>query len=229
LQTWKRMYGTTSDSEIRAEDTRQDRNRPVLGRTEEQRNVVRQRRVDRLERRWWARKAINLFILWHLFALTIWLVPSNSAIVQSPLGFGLVRPYMTITGFAQSWSMFSPYPDKLDVTMEARITYADGEKRSWFFPRMARLDYVGRYREERWRKLVEVATHGSTQALWPAMARYAARVNDFDSQNRPVSVELIEHSRVILPPGDPLPPIKVEPLQTGSGPSITLIHPEDLK
>ncbi len=198
------------------------------GRTEEQRNLVRDRRVSRLERRWWGRLAINVFLLWHIFALTIWLVPNNSAIVGACVGF--VRPYMTLTGFAQSWSMFSPTPDRLDVTLEARITYADGETRSWFFPRMARMGYAQRFEEERWRKLVEIVTHNNgTQMLCEAMVRYAARVNDVDSQNRPVSVELFEHSRQIPPPGQPIPPIQVTPLQTGSGPSITPIRPEDLK
>ena len=203
--------------------------RPLPGRTEAERNAVRQRRVNRLERRWWARKAINMFIVWHLFALTIWLVPSNSAIVQSPLGVGLVRSYMTLTSFAQSWSMFSPYPDRLDVTLEAQITYADGQKRSWFFPRMAHMDYVRRYQEERWRKMVEVATHGNNQAVWLGMARYAARVNNHDRRNRPVSVELFQHSRLVPPPGGPFPPVQTTPLQTGSGAFIAPIHPEDLR
>ncbi len=203
--------------------------RPGRGRTEAERDAVRQRRVNRLERRWWARKAVNVFLVWHLFALTIWLTPSNSAIVQSCLG--TVRPYMTLTSFAQSWSMFSPYPDRLDVTLEARITYADGEKRSWFFPRMAHMDYVRRYEEERWRKIVEVATHGSNQAVWQGLARYAARVNNYDSQNRPVSVELFQHSRLVSPPGTAMPPFQVTPLQTGAGGGayILPIHPEDLR
>lgn len=202
---------------------------PTRGRTEAERNAVRQRRVDRLTRRWWARKAVSLFIVWHLFALTIWLTPSSSAIDQSPLGVGLVRPYMTLTSFAQSWSMFSPYPDKLDVTLEAQITYADGEKRSWYFPRMAHMGYVRRYQEERWRKIVEVATHGGSQALWLAMARYAARANNYDRGNRPVSVVLIQHMRLIPPPGDSMPPLRVSPLQTPNGPFVTPIHPEDLR
>jgi len=199
---------------------------PRTGRTEEERNRVRQRRVNRLEQRWWARKAINLFIVWHLFALTVWLVPFSGALVKPCAG--IVRPYMTMTSFAQSWTMFAPIPDKLDVTLEARITFANGEKRSWFFPRMAGMGYSQRYQEQRWRKLVEVATHGKTEALWPALARYAARVNNSDSRNRPVSVELFQHARLIPPPGEPMPPIKVEPLQSGNGPSITPIHPEDL-
>lgn len=226
------MFVITSDKTIEAAaqgGAHEQAERPRRGRTDAERNAVRQRRVNRLERRWWARRAVNLFIVWHLFALTIWLSPSNSAIGQSPLGVGLVRSYMTLTSFAQSWSMFSPYPDRLDVTLEAQITYADGEKRSWFFPRMAHMGYARRYQEERWRKLVEVATHGNNQALWLAMARYAARANDYDGQNRPVSVMLIQHSRLIPPPGASMPPIQITPLQTGSGPFVTPIHPEDLR
>ena len=196
-------------------------------RTEEQENEVRRRRINRLERRWWGRKAVNLFIVWHLFALAIWQLPFNSAIV--PFFASFVRPYVVNTGFAQSWSMFSPYPDKLDVYLEAQITYADGEKRSWFFPRMVHMGYAKKYEEERWRKLVEVSTHGGNQMLWPALARYAARVNDYDTQNPPTSVELIQHSRTVPPPGQPIPPYAVAPLQTNSGPSITVIRPEDLK
>lgn len=225
MPIWKRMSVSISDKETSGQT-----GRPV-GRTEEQRNAIRQRRVGRRERRWWSRAAINVFIVWHLFALFIWLVPNNSAIVQACVGpHSPVNLYMTLTGFAQSWTMFSPTPDHLDVTLEARILYADGETRSWFFPRMARMGYAQRFEEERWRKLVEIVTHNnSTQMLCAAMARYAARVNNIDSQNRPVSVELFEHSRQIPPPGDPIPPITIQPLQTGNGPSITPIRPEDLK
>ena len=172
---------------------------------------------------------VNVFIVWHLFALAIWLSPSGSAIDQSPVGVGLVRTYMTLTSFAQSWSMFSPYPDKLDVTLEAQITYADGTRRSWFFPRMSHMGYARRYEEERWRKLIEVATHANSQAVWVGLARYAARANNRDPHNRPVSVLLLQHSRVIPPPGASMPPVQVLPLQTGQGPFVLPIHPEDLR
>ena len=162
--------GRMSVTEFRTESQAADRpETPVHRRTEDERNGVRRRRINRLERRWWARRTLNLFIIWHLFALAIWLLPDNSAIVQNCVG--LVRPYVVGTGFAQSWSMFSPWPDKLDVYLEAQITYADGEKRSWEFPRMAHMGYAQRYREERWRKMVEVCTHGGTRCSgrpWPA-------------------------------------------------------------
>ena len=199
---------------------------PRAGRSEEERRRVKQRRVNRLEKRWWGRRAINLFIVWHLFALFIWLVPGNSAIVQACVG--TVRPYMVVTAFAQSWSMFSPNPDHLDVFLEARITYADGEVKSWEFPRMVHFNYAKKYEEERWRKMTEVVTHGGNHQLWPALARYAARVNNTEPNNLPVKVALIQHSRIIPPPGQRIPPYTVAPLQGDSGPSITIIPRQDL-
>jgi len=91
------------------------------------------------------------------------------------------------------------------------------------------MGYARRYEEERWRKLVEVATHGNSQSLWLSMARYAARANDDDPKNRPVSVVLFQHMRLIPPPGTPMPPVRVSPLQTPNGPFVVPIHPEDLK
>ena len=199
---------------------------PPTGRSEEERRRVKQRRVNRLEKRWWTRRAVNTFIAWHLFALFIWLVPGQSAIVQACVG--VVRPYLVVTAFAQSWSMFSPNPDHLDVFLEARITYADGKTRSYIFPRMVDMNYAKKYEEERWRKMTEVVTHGSNHQLWPALARYAARVNNPDPKNPPVKVQLIQHSRVIPPPGQAIPPYTVAPLSDSAEPPVTVIKPADL-
>lgn len=226
MRTWKRMFVVTSDEEMIEERAA---GAPPSIRDQAERDAVRLRRVGRLERRWWGRAAINVFLVWQLYALMIWLVPSSSAVVQSPAGVGLVRMYMTLTSLAQSWSMFSPYPDRLDVTLEAQITYRDGSKRFWYFPRMAHMGYAQKYEEERWRKLVEVATHGNNPVLWLSMARYAARANDIDPKNRPVNVVLLQHSRMIPPPGTPMPPVRVSPLETPNGPFVVAIHPEDLK
>lgn len=196
-------------------------------RTEDERGRVRQRRMDRLARRWWGRRFVNLFLCWHLFALSIWLLPYSGVLVQACAG--VVRPYMVGTAFSQSWNMFSPNPDHLDVYLEARITYQSGNVRTWTFPRLAHMkSYARRYQQERWRKMIEVATHGDNHVLWPALARYAARVNNPDPQNLPVSVLLMQHSREIPPPGQPIPPFKVEPLKHLGHPSVTAIRPEDL-
>ena len=195
-------------------------------RFDEARRQVKQRRVNRLEKRWWKRRLVNAFIAWQMFAVFIWLVPGQSAIVQGLVG--LVRPYMIVTAFAQSWSMFSPNPDKTDVYLTAQITYANGQVKSWEFPRMIHMNYAKRYEEERWRKMTEVVTHGSNHQLWAVLARYAARVNDPDPHNPPVSVELMQHARTIPPPGHPIPPYIVFPLQDAAHPAAIPIRRGDL-
>lgn len=202
------------------------------GHIEPDRLAVKRRRVGRAERRWWGRRLVSLFILWHLFALAVWLVPGQSTTGGNTPLVGLfapvVRPYMRATAFAQSWNMFAPNPDKTDVYLEARIAYADGERRSWFFPRMAQMGFARRYQEERWRKMVEVATHGNALAVGPALAHYAARVNYADAQNPPVSVELVQHTRTVPPPGHPMPSYAEIPLMPAPN-AVLPIRPEDLR
>jgi hypothetical protein len=151
-----------------------------------------------ITQRRWGRRLVSAFLVWHLFAVTIWLLP-ESALRQSC--FGLVSPYMTLTGFMQSWSMFSPSPASMDVYVEARVTYADGRVRSWNFPRMRDLGYIERYRHERFRKLIEMASPDVNRVAWPTLARYAARRNNIYPRNPPVSVSLVRHFRPIPPPG----------------------------
>jgi hypothetical protein len=156
-----------------------------------------------LARRRWGRVLINAFILWHLFALTIWLLP-ESALRESCIG--VVSPYMTLTGFMQSWGMFAPNPAGVEFYIEARVTYADGRVRRWVYPRMVDMGYIERYRRERFRKLIEMANPDENRVVWPSLARYAARRNNTDPRNPPVSVAMVRHFRAIPPPGLPFGP-----------------------
>jgi len=156
----------------------------------------------------WGRAAINLFLLWHLYALTIWLLP-QSALRESCVQ--TVTPYMTFTGLMQSWTMFSPDPSKLDMYVEARITYANGQERSWTYPRMINLGYIERYRHERFRKFIELAHLEDNRMIWPSVARYAARVNNHYPHNPPVDVQLIRHFRFTPPPGGEWAPYQTSP------------------
>src|SRR5205823_4872612 len=148
----------------------------------------------------WVRLAINVFVLWQLFALTIWLLPESELRRDC---VGVITPYMTFTGLMQSWNMFSPEPSKLDMYVEARITYAKGPVRSWIYPRMTRLGYVERYWHERFRKFIELAHLDQNQMVWPSLARYPARVNNLYPGNPPVQVQLVRHFRFTPPPGVP--------------------------
>ena len=116
-----------------------------------------------------------------------------------------------------------PNPDNLDVYMTARITYADGHTRDWSFPRIAKMGYVHRYEEERYRKLIEVATHGQALLISPSLARFVAVQHNTDPNDPPVSVALYEHFRTIPLPGNPMPPYQTKLF------NMTKITPKDLQ
>jgi hypothetical protein len=181
----------------------------------------------------WGRVLVNAFILWQLFALTIYLLPQSdlrqnwvapcASLSDCAHRQSWVTSYMTFTGFMQSWTMFAPNPANVDFYFEARITYADGRVRSWDFPRMVRLGYMDRYRQERWRKLIENANSDENQMVWPSLARYAARRNNRYPGNLPVSVALVRHFRFIPPPGLLLAPFRTYTFYT------TAITPRELR
>lgn len=181
------------------------------GVAEEEREQVWERRVGRLKRRAWTRRLVNAFIVWHCFAVAMWLLPGYWPVVRDmlpPDNSGAVRAYMTMTDLMQSWQMFAPNPDNNDLYMQAEITYADGHKKVWTFPRLTDMGYGERYRRERFRKLVEVAERDNR--VWPTMARYAARRNYLDPRDPPVAVRLLDHFRKVPPPGQPIPPYKMD-------------------
>jgi hypothetical protein len=141
---------------------------------------------------------VNLFICWHLFALGIWLMP-NSVLRQTFVE--KVFPYLSFTGLVQSWTMFAPNPGDTDVFVEAHVKHSDGKVDSWTYPRMINMGYFERYRRERFRKLIEHGHLDDAAVVWPSLARYAARVNNKQPGNPPVSVELVRHFRFVPPPG----------------------------
>ena len=169
-------------------------------RNEDQRRVVRGRRVMRLTRRFWGRLFVSLLILWHFLAILVWEVPTLQQGDFKWLG-DPVRAYMVSTQFNQGWNMFAPEPYTLDLYVEAHIRYADGRTVSWEFPRMAKMSYFTRYQKERWRKYIEVASNDDYRMYWPVMAAYAARENNDDPHNPPISVDLVKWTRVVPPPG----------------------------
>jgi hypothetical protein len=167
-------------------------------RTEEERRRVRYRRMLRPTVQYWRRVGLTIFIIWHLFAIAMWLMPSS---YLESHALTVVRPYMTATGFMQGWNMFAPNPWTEDLYVEAQVHYADGTERTYTFPRMERLSIWRRYQKERWRKYIEVAQQDGYSFLWPAMAKFAARSIRFNAANPPVTVDLVRHYRIIQAPG----------------------------
>jgi hypothetical protein len=136
----------------------------------------------------WRDRVINLFLLFHLFAILIWCLPSNS--LPLVVCRELVRPYFLWSGLFQSWDMFSPSPRRTNGYLQAMLAYSDGTTDYWEFPRMDRLSLSERYSKERYRKFEENLSEDKFPDLWPDVARYIAR-HAPDGSKRPEMVMLV--------------------------------------
>ena len=125
------------------------------------------------------RALIHAFVAFHLAAAVGWSFTSNTP--TEPLG-KMVRShlsrYMLPSGFWQTWNMFAPNPAVSNNSLEAEITFRDGSREVWKFPRVSDMGYFERYRCERYRKWgnerVLAAGKPDPRVAGPA-ARFAAR------------------------------------------------------
>jgi hypothetical protein len=131
----------------------------------------------------WKYVAINIFLIFHILAISAWCLPMTNPFVQ--VCRFAVRPYFLWTGLFQSWDMFSPQPETTNAYLEAIVLYPDGSTKIWSFPRMDLLSLNERYHKERYRKFIEVLLDGKNSVLWPDVARHVARlpgIRDGDPQ-----------------------------------------------
>jgi len=142
------------------------------------------------------RGAINVFILFHLIAITCVAVPTDFSALNNVRE--LVEPYMLWTGLFQRWDMFAPDPPTVNSYVKAVVISRDRHIQVWSFPRMEELGFGERYRKERYRKFLEVLPQQQNAPLWPDVARHVAR--QFNSQTDPPDkVVLIEFQSDIHP------------------------------
>ncbi len=167
----------------------------------------------------WRRRIVSVLIVWHITAMAVWLLPA-SYLRQGLLRF--VRPYIIATGCWQQWSFFGPVPVHTDVHVEARITYSNGVRKSWFFPRPAVQTSLSSDQSERFANFIAHANAiyasdpSSSGSLWPYMARYAARVCRRPAVDAPpVHVDMLRYQRDIAPPDTVPSPFVYETVYSG--------------
>jgi len=142
------------------------------------------------------RAAINVFILFHLVAITCVALPWNLPIAAGVKE--LVRPYMRWTGLYQTWDMFGPDPEMVNSYVKSVIVTQDHHMRVWSFPRMEELGLGERYEKERYRKFLEVLPQTQYALLWPDVARHLARSLNNPS-DPPDKIMLIQFQSEIRP------------------------------
>lgn len=124
------------------------------------------------------------------------LIGNQLYVKDSPLKF-----YLLSSGFWQYWDMFAPNPASIDVYGDAIITYMDGTKRRYAYPRIYSMPIPEKFMKERWRKFYERAGSSDFDYLWPIFAQHVAEMNFDNPKNPPIRVELHRHELEIKPPG----------------------------
>lgn len=147
------------------------------------------------------RALLDLFILFHIVSVTSWSLPPP----LQPDGIRhftrLIGPYMLGSGLWQGWDMFAPNPLSTVIDLEAEVTFRDGTRETWVFPRMEEMSYWERYRKERYRTWRGRLRMEKWSAAWPDTARYVARLHD-RPEKPPVSVNLKRRWGSIPPPSE---------------------------
>lgn len=130
---------------------------------------------------------INLFIAFHLVALTLWGLPESQFRTAAIKPF---RAYLNWSGLWNGWNMFAPNPLALNSQIDATVTFQDGTTANWEFPRMERLSPGERFRKERFRKWRERIRLDMYSVAHVSTARYVAKQLYSDPRNPPVQVTL---------------------------------------
>lgn len=107
----------------------------------------------------------------------------------------VVHGYLQISGFWQYWDMFAPDPSQADIYVSCEVTFFDGTKKPFAYPRIYLLPIPQKYIYERHRKFYERVNDDKNAFLWPSFAQYIAVQSATDPKNPPVKVELTRHWR----------------------------------
>lgn len=171
---------------------------------------------------------VNVFIIFHLLAISLWSLPQS--LFRSKLCQPFV-PYMMWSALWQSWDMFSPNPMSANIHMDAVFVFKDGSMKTWDAPRMERLGYWQRYRQERYRKWRDRVRQDDYRLVWNDTARFLA-YRYRQTNNPPEWISMRRHWSDIPPPrsGRSKMPIPREyPLTNTYIFKVYNVQPEDLR
>jgi hypothetical protein len=139
---------------------------------------------------------ILMFLCWHFAGVMLWDSPDCSLRTE------LIGPfvgYLNFFGLWQGWSVFEK-PRTYNGYLTATITFKDGTKRTWEFPRMEKMNLVEKMFKEKFRRWTnDCVSDENLSFLWPDTTRYIARLNHTGHSN-PKSIAIIRHWTWIEPP-----------------------------
>ena len=148
------------------------------------------------------RLAISAFLVVHLFASAIWVLPA-SPIRQyfAPT----VAYYILPLGLWQFWAMFAPDPVRDTVTLEAEVIDGNGVRSEFAFPRLADYNWWQGIPRFRYSKYAANLSCEEFLTARQCAARHVLRRLKLPAEAYPISVHLLYQIRPTPPPGSTTP------------------------
>jgi hypothetical protein len=148
------------------------------------------------------RLAISAFLLFHLAATSIWILP------QCPIRerfAPVIARYILPLGLWQFWAMFAPDPARDTVMLEAEVIDRNGLRYGFAFPRVSDYNWwrgIPRFRHSKY-----AANLASGEFHLPRQyaARHVLRSMKLPADVYPVAVHLMYMIHPTPPPGGPSP------------------------
>lgn len=173
------------------------------------------------------RTAISLFVIAHLCAVTIWILP---ACVIKLWAIPYIVKYMVPLGQWQYWGMFAPDPMRDTMMLEAAVVDARGLLHTFAFPKEKDFGAWGsslHYRHSKY--AANFALKEEFKAHREFAARHAVRQLGMTADMFPVDVQLMYRIKPTPPPGspppDPMMPLAVAAIDTYRFPSLKEVQP----
>jgi hypothetical protein len=153
------------------------------------------------------RLAISAFLVVHLSATGIWLLPSGA--IRNHFG-PIAKYYILPLGQWQFWAMFAPDPVRDTITLEAEVIDANGVRYAFAFPRLADYNWwqgIPRFRYSKYAANLSAEEFATPREF---AARHVVRRLKLPASVYPVSVHLLYQIRKTPPPATDNPAPQVD-------------------
>lgn len=140
----------------------------------------------------------TILVAAYAVAAVSWTLPAE-LFPPKPLVDRVAGGPLLFLGLWQSWDMFSPDPRTNDICVEVVFVDRDGTRRPWMLTDMVAMDYVDRWRKDRWRKYCNDHLRlDDGRHFWQPFAAYCVR-RLRESGHDPVRIELVRWWRPCEP------------------------------
>lgn len=153
------------------------------------------------------RAAIYIFILVNLSIMYIDGLPDKSHLGKAFTEFAPIARYQAFAMIYQPWSMFAPNPMNSNAFLQAEITFKDGSKRFWEFPRQTLMTGLRRVLVgDRYRLYAQESLKpGDVELMWQDASKFVARLITFEEEAAGTfrtieKITFYRFSNTVLPP-----------------------------